>query len=152
MGSVYAGLLADAGHEVTAVDVDAEHVAAIQERGLRVAGASGDRIVRVAATTDPAETGPVDLVVVAARAMGARAAAESAGPRADVETAVRTIQNGLGAADEVAAAVGESRVLVGIAGGFGASTVAPGHVHHHGMEIVRIGELRGPATERTERI
>lgn len=47
MGSVYAGLLADAGHEVWAIDAWREHVAAIRERGLRVEGASGDRTVRV---------------------------------------------------------------------------------------------------------
>jgi 2-dehydropantoate 2-reductase len=152
MGSVYTGLLAAGGHDVTAVDVDAEHVAAIRERGLRVEGASGDRVVRVAATTDPEEVGPVDLVVVATKSMAARAAAESARPLLDSDTTVLTIQNGLGAADEVAGAVGESRVLVGIAGGFGASLVAPGHAHHHGMEIVRLGELRGAATERTERV
>ena len=36
MGSVYAGLLASAGHEVWAVDRWQEHVDAIRERGLRV--------------------------------------------------------------------------------------------------------------------
>jgi 2-dehydropantoate 2-reductase len=149
MGSVYAGLLADAGHEVTALDVDAEHVEAIRRGGLRVEGASGDRTVRIGATTVPAEVGPVELVVIATKSMAARAAAESALPLLDDGTTVLTIQNGLGASDEVAAVVGGSRVLVGIAGGFGASLVAPGHAHHHGMEVVRLGELGGPATERT---
>ena len=51
MGSVYAGLLAGAGHEVWAVDRWREHVEAIRENGLRVEGASGDRMVRVNATT-----------------------------------------------------------------------------------------------------
>ena len=152
MGSVYAGLLAAAGHDVTAVDVDADHVAAIREHGLRVEGASGDRTVRIRATTSPAEVAPVELVVIATKSAAARAAAESARPFLAVETTVLTIQNGLGAADEVAAVVGEGRVVVGIAGGFGASLVAPGHAHHHGMEIVRLGELDGPSTERTERV
>ena len=44
MGSVYAGLLGDAGNEVWAIDPWEEHVAAIRERGLRVEGASGDRV------------------------------------------------------------------------------------------------------------
>jgi 2-dehydropantoate 2-reductase len=152
MGSVYAGLLAAAGHDVSVCDLDAEHVAAIQAHGLRVEGASGDRVVEVAATTDPANLVPVDLVVIATKSMHARPAAESARPLLEGGTTVLTIQNGLGAADEVAAVVGESRVVVGIAGGFGASLVAPGHAYHHGMEIVRIGELHGPATGRTERV
>jgi 2-dehydropantoate 2-reductase len=152
MGSVYAGLLAAAGHDVTAVDVDVAHVAAIREHGLRVEGPSGDRTVRIAAATSAAEVAPVELVVVSTKSMAARAAAASARPLLASDTTVLTIQNGLGAADEVASVVGESRVVVGIAGGFGASLVAPGHAHHHGMEIVRLGELHGPSTERTERV
>ena len=57
MGSVYAGILGDAGNEVWAIDVWPEHVAAIRARGLRVEGASGDRVVRLNATSDPAEVG-----------------------------------------------------------------------------------------------
>ena len=152
MGSVYAGLLAAAGHDVSAVDVDAAHVEAIRERGLHVDGASGDRVVRIRATTSPVDVGVVELVVLATKSMDARAAASSAAPLLGAETTMLTIQNGLGAADEVAEVVGESRLMIGVAGGFGASIVGPGHAHHHGMEVVRLGERLGPATERTERI
>jgi len=152
MGSVYAALLATAGNDVSAVDVDRAHVEAIRAGGLRVGGASGDRVVRLPATTDPAEVGEVDLVVIATKSMGARAAAASIGPLLGPETTVLPIQNGLGAADEVAAVVGENRLVVGVAGGFGASVVEPGHAHHHGLELVRLGERAGPATGRTERI
>ena len=44
MGSVYAGLLADAGNEIWAIDLWQEHLDAIRDHGLRVEGASGDRI------------------------------------------------------------------------------------------------------------
>jgi len=152
MGSVYAGLLASAGHEVTAVDVNAEHVEAIRARGLRVSGVSGDRTVRIDATTEPGEVGEVELVVVATKSMAARAAAESAAPLIGAGTTVLTIQNGLGAADVVAEVVGDERLMVGVAGGFGASIAGPGHAHHHGMELVRLGERTGPVTERTERV
>jgi 2-dehydropantoate 2-reductase len=152
MGSVYAGLLASAGHEVTAVDVNVEHVEAIRARGLRVSGVSGDRTQRIAATTDPAEVGEVELVVIATKSMAAQAAAESATPLIGAGTTVLTIQNGLGAADVVAEVVGDERLMVGVAGGFGASIVGPGHAHHHGMELVRLGERAGPVTERTEQV
>jgi len=152
MGSVYAGLLGSAGHDVSILDPWVEHVAAVREHGLRVEGASGDRVVRVAATTDPAEIGVVDLVVLATKAMHVRAAAENARTLVDGETVVLTIQNGLGSADVAAEALGDDRVVLGVAGGFGAEVVAPGHVHHHGMKIVSIGERHGPATERVERI
>jgi 2-dehydropantoate 2-reductase len=152
MGSVYAGLLASAGHEVWAVDRRREHVDAIRERGLRVEGASGDRVVRLRATTDPGEVGEVDLVVIATKVMDVAAAAESARALAGDETLVVAIQNGLGGPDIAASVLGEERVATGVAGGFGASIVAPGHVHHNGFELIRLGERKGPATPRIEAV
>lgn len=148
---MFAGLLGDAGNDVWAVDPWEEHVAAIRESGLRVEGASGDRVVRVAATSDPTEVGEVDLVVVATKSMHVQSAAESARVLLGPETVVLTTQNGLGS-PEAAEVLGAERVVVGIAGGFGASMVEPGHVHHHGMEVVRIGEPNGPVTPRVDRI
>ena len=75
MGSVYAGLLAAAGLEVWAIDTWAEHVDAIRRHGLRVSGASGERVVRLPATTEPREAAPADLVVIATNAGDVQAAA-----------------------------------------------------------------------------
>jgi len=152
MGSVYAGILGDAGNEVWAVDVWAEHVEAIRENGLRVDGASGGRTVKVNATTDAAEPGVCDLVVIATKAMHVEAAAEAARSIVGPETVVLPILNGLGGADRVARVLGDDRVAIGVVGGFGASVVGPGHVHHNGWELVRLGERRGPATPRIHRI
>ncbi len=157
MGSVYAGLLADAGNDVWVVDTWQEHIAAIREHGLTVAGASGERTVWVGATTSPDEVGEVDLVVIATKAMDVREAARTAGPLLGASTLVLPIQNGLGSVDAVAEevgpdALGNDRVVVGVAGGFGASVSAPGTVHHEGMELVRLGERRGPVTARLERL
>jgi 2-dehydropantoate 2-reductase len=150
MGSVYAGLLGSAGHEVWAVDRWAEHIDAIRERGLRVQGASGDRVVRIQATTDAAEPGEAELVVIATKAMDVAAAAEEARPLVGESTLVLSIQNGLGGPDAAASVLGEERVAVGVAGGFGASVISPGHVHHNGFELVRLGERAGPVTPRIE--
>ena len=152
MGSVYAGILGDAGNEVWAVDVWAEHVEAMRTRGLVVEGASGNRTVRLNATSDPAEVGECDLVVIATKAMNVEAAAEAARPLIGRDTVVLPIQNGLGSADRVAAVLGEERVAIGVVGGFGASIVGPGHVHHNGWELVRLGERGGPATDRIRTI
>jgi 2-dehydropantoate 2-reductase len=152
MGSVYAALMADAGHEVWAVDQWADHVAAMRERGLRVEGASGDRTVRLHATSDVAEVADPDLVVIATKLDGVRAAAEAAKPVLRPDTAVLSIQNGLGGPDHAADVLGPERITIGVVGGFGASMKGPGHAHHNGMEFVRIGEMQGGLTDRTERI
>ncbi len=152
MGSVYAGLLASAGNDVWVVDTWEEHVEAIRRRGLRVAGASGDRTVQIGATTRAEEVGVADLLVVATKAMDVERAARAAATIVGPATIVLPIQNGLGSSAAAAAVLGEERVLQGVAGGFGASVVEPGWVRHEGMELIRLGELRGPRTERLERI
>ena len=78
MGSVYAALLASAGNDVVVVDAWDEHVAAIRAHGLRVEGASGDRVVELEAQTDTAGIGPVELVVIATKATDVRDAAAAA--------------------------------------------------------------------------
>jgi len=152
MGSVYAGLFASAGHEVWAVDRWREHVEAMRERGLRLEGASGDRTVRVHATTDAREAGPCDLVILATKAMHVAAAAESAKALLKPDTPVLSIQNGLGGPETAAAVLGRERVMVGVVGGFGASIRGPGHAHHNGMELVRLGEFGGPITPRLKAV
>jgi 2-dehydropantoate 2-reductase len=152
MGSVYAGLFASAGHEVWAIDRWAEHVEAMKKSGLRLEGKSGDRTVKVRATTDAKEAGACDLVVLATKAMHVAAAAESIKPLLGKDTPVLSIQNGLGGPETAADILGRERVMVGVVGGFGASMKAPGHAHHNGMELVRLGEFGGPITPRLKKV
>jgi 2-dehydropantoate 2-reductase len=152
MGSVYAGLFASAGHEVWAIDRWEEHVEAMRAKGLRLEGASGDRTVKVNATTDCAEAGKCDLVVLATKAMHVRDAAQSIPPLLKEHTPVLSIQNGLGGPETAALVLGRERVMVGVVGGFGASMRAPGHAHHNGMELVRLGEFGGPITPRLKQV
>ena len=116
MGSVYAGLLASAGNEVWAIDTWQEHVDAIRARGLRVEGASGDRTVRLDATTDTSQPGPCDLVIIATKADGVASAAASIGPLLHGDSLVLTIQNGLGAAERICRHLPPDNVLLGVAG------------------------------------
>ncbi|PBN41046.1 2-dehydropantoate 2-reductase N-terminal domain-containing protein, partial [Sphingobium sp. D43FB] len=109
---------------------------------------SGERTVRLAAATSTEGQAPVDLVILATKARDVATAARAIPPLLGPETTVLTIQNGLGSSAVLAGALGQDRVVAGIAGGFGASLKGPGHAHHNGMEVVRIGELDGPATPR----
>ena len=152
MGSVYAGLLADAGNEVWAIDVWQAHVDAMNAHGLRVEGASGDRTVKVRATTDPDEVGPCDLVVVATKADGVGSAATALDPLVNDETLILTIQNGLGAAERIAKYRAPDNILIGVAAGFGAIMRGPGHAFHNGMQLIRVGEMTGGITPRVEHI
>jgi len=147
MGSVYAALMADAGHEVHAVTLWPDHAEAMRTQGLRVEGASGDRTVRLAsAGTDTNGIGPCDLVVIATKAFDVEAAAQSSVKLLGPDTVVQTIQNGLGSPEVAAPVLGKDRIAVGVVGGFGASMRAPGHAHHNGMEMIRFGAFAGLPT------
>jgi len=151
MGSIYAALLADAGHEVWAVDLWPEHVAAIKAAGLRVEGPTDNRLVTtVNATMQVADAGRSDLYIIATKASGVGPAAEAIADRSAQGALVLTIQNGLGAAERIAKFMPTENVLLGVADGFGASMKGPGHAHHNAMNLIRIGEIGGGMTERLE--
>ena len=152
MGCVYAALLGDAGNEVWAVDLWEEHIEAIKKNGLRLEGKSGDRTVRIQATTKASDVGVCDLVIIATKAMHVVSAAESARTLVGSETTILPIQNGLGSPEKVARILGQNRTIIGVAAGFGASMKAPGHAHHNGMDQMRLGELNGSMTPRLEAI
>ena len=101
---------------------------------------------------DPADAGPCDLVIIATKASGVASAARAIRPILRDDTLVLTIQNGLGAGDRICRHLPPDNVLLGVAGGFGASVKGPGHAHHNGMELIRIGEMQGGLTDRVERI
>jgi len=144
MGSVYAGLMADAGHEVHGVCLWADHVDAVNRQGLRVYGASGDRTVPLTSmSATVGDIGECDLVINATKAFDVEDAAASAKPLLGLDTVVQTIQNGLGSAEKVAAILGPERIAQGVVGGFGASVPEPGVAHHNGMEMTRFGSYAG---------
>ena len=126
MGSVYAGLLADAGNEVWAIDTWTDHLDAIARDGLRVEGASGDRTVRsIKPVRDVAEAGECDLYIIATKASGVGPAAEAIAPVMGPDSLVLTIQNGLGSGERIAQFMPTQNVLLGVADGFGASMKGP---------------------------
>lgn len=149
MGSIYAGLFCTAGHRVSVVGRHGEHMNAIQQRGLRISGASGDRIVApIVSETVPDED--IDLLIMAVKAGAVAEAAHACIDQLDRISTLLTIQNGLGGADIVAEILGSDRLLVGIAQGFGASLAAPGHAHHNDMKAIRLGSHSAVARHLSE--
>ena len=151
MGSVYAGLLADVGHSVWAVDLWQDHLDAIANGGLRIEGPGGERVVsNIKTAKDMTEISGCDLYVIATKASGVGPAAQAIAPLMSADSLVLTIQNGLGAGERIAKHMPVKNVLLGVADGFGASMVAPGHAKHAAMNLIRLGEMNGGMTERLE--
>jgi 2-dehydropantoate 2-reductase len=153
MGSVYAALLGKSGHEVWAIDTWPEHLDAIATLGLKVSGASGTYVVddlHVGHT--PSDAGPCDVWIIATKAWAVDEVAAAIAPLMSSDTIVMAFQNGLGAGERVARHIPSPHILIGIAEGFGSSIPEPGHVHHEGMRLIRIGEIHDGLTDRVQRM
>lgn len=151
MGSVYASLLGKAGHEVWAIDTWQEHIDAIADGGLAVSGASGSFVVdNLHVGAAPADAGPCDIWVIATKAADVDTAAAAVAPLLEPDSVVMAFQNGLGAGERVAQRIPASHIIIGIAEGFGSSIPEPGHVHHEGMRLIRIGEMHGGLSDRVQ--
>jgi len=151
MGGLFGGWLADAGHEVSLIDVSAAAVEAVNANGLTIEERDGSRRhVRVRASGDPAAVGPVDLIVNFVKCYHTEAAVRSAVPMVGPETAILSLQNGWGNAPRIASVVGEERVLLGLTY-HSATLVAPGHVKHPALGMTFMGDLDGQVTPRLQR-
>ena len=153
MGSVYAALFLENGHTVSGVDDWKEHVAAIKSKGLRVEGASGSRTLKNIFVSENIDDLPKsDLFIIATKASGVGKAAKLISTVADESSIIITIQNGLGAGERIAKFISTKNLLLGVAEGFGASVISPGHIHHNSMKLIRIGELDGGISSRLLKI
>jgi len=114
IGGCYGGLLAQAGNDVTLIARGA-HLAAIKEKGLQLIQPEGDFTVAVAATDDPSQVGPVELVIFSVKAHQNSKAVPLIEPLIGEDTTILTIQNGVESAEELGQDYGAERVLPGSA-------------------------------------
>lgn len=151
MGSLFGGLLAHGGLDVTLVDVWREHVDAINGRGLRMVGHGGERTLRLGATHDPESIDAADVVLFQCKAFANEAAARSVRHLMQGDTVAITFQNGLGNEQTLGRILGESRMLAGLTAQ-GATMVEAGVVRNFGELPTYIGELEGGVSSRAKAI
>ena len=138
IGGTMAAYLARAGHDVTVVDTVADHVAAINTKGLKVTGPIDSFTQRVPAFTPDQLSEPWDTIVLATKAHHTAAAARALREHLGATGSVVSAQNGLNELT-IAAVLGESRT-VGAFVNFGADYLEPGVIHYGGHGAVVVGE------------
>lgn len=138
MGSLFGGLLADSGHDVTLIDVREEHVRALDESGLRLSDGDGERTIDVTATTDHRSVPPPELLVLFVKSVHTDDAMRDAAPLLADDVDVLTVQNGLGNPETISEYVPERNVIAGVTT-HGATLEGPGRVFHAGSGPTTIG-------------
>jgi len=143
VGCYYGGMLARAGHEVTLI-ARAQHVEAVQKRGLRMETKAFDANVPVQASAEASGARGAKLVLFSVKSTETERAGAALAPYLEPGAVVVSLQNGVDNAERLAATLGRDVVpaVVYVA----VEMAGPGHVRHHGRGELVIG--RSPATAR----
>ena len=112
VGGCLGGLLGKAGNDVWLI-VRGEHLEAIRANGLKLIRPDTEFVVQVNATDNPAEVGPVDLVLFTVKTYQNRHVITTLKPLMGHETSVITLQNGVESHEQLGAVLGPSNILPG---------------------------------------
>ncbi|HEV7866708.1 MAG TPA: 2-dehydropantoate 2-reductase [Chthoniobacteraceae bacterium] len=150
VGSYYGGMLAHSGcdvHFLLRSDLEA-----VREHGMTIhTGGETVALAHVQAYGSTTGIGPCDLVIIALKATANAALDDLLPPLLGPETALLTLQNGLGNEEYLADRWGAERVL-GALCFVCLNRTAPGVIDHLDHGSLSIGEFRGPPQPRTEAI
>lgn len=150
-GSCVGYFLRKAGDEVWLVDINEAHMAAVRENGLHVIlsdlkrNTETNETICMHATTDAAEAGPCDLVVILTKEPATKKAIEGARALFGENTFVLMMQNGIGNEDVLLQFFPRERIGRGVAT-VSSTLVAPGEIHgRFGADplLLRFGSLAG---------
>ncbi len=152
VGGYYGGVLARSGEDVTLL-ARGVHLEAIRSGGLRVRSqASGDFSVRPRATDRPDGSWKADLALFCVKSYHNEQAIRAMAPAVGADTAVLSLQNGIGSGGQLSAAFGGERVLLG-ATYIDGWIESPGVVVEEGSAFRTVfGEADGEKTARAARI
>ncbi len=131
-----------------------EHLAVIQEKGLKIESPKGNFIAHPQIATDnPSQAGKVDAILLGVKAWQIPEVTHALKPMLDTNTAVITLQNGVDTPSKVASIIGAEHVVIGLAI-VRCFIVNPGHLRHT-VDLdpnVQIGEMEGQSNQRIKHL
>ena len=148
IGGTVGAQLVRSGKEVLFCDADPAHVAAINERGLRIEGPVEEFTAAARAVPPDELPDGLQTVLLAVKSQHTAAALEAIGPRLAPDGFVVSLQNGVNE-PLIASLVGGERT-VGAFVNFGADYLEPGRIFLGGRGALYVGELDGSRTDRLE--
>lgn len=149
VGSYYGARLCRDGHETHfLLRSDFEQV---KRRGVLIRSAEGDFSVRPRAAQRPEDIGPCDLVLIAIKNTANPQLSQLLPPLIDGQTAVVSLQNGLGNEEIIAAIAGAERVLGGLCF-VCLNRTEPGVIEHIAHGQITLGEFQRWPEPRTHDI
>ena len=150
IGGIIGGRLARAGHDMTFVDVDKEHVAAIREKGLQVDVPDGPFNVKVKIVFPDEIQGKFDIGFIAVRSNYTPDALDTVMPHLADNGLLVSMQNGINP-PLLEQRVGPDRTI-GVAIRMGCQKLGPAHVQTATRGHLYVGHLHGGRTPQLENL
>ena len=149
LGGYFGARLAHGGADVHFV-ARGKHLAAMRADGLRIQGPEPLHVPKVNATSDPAEIGVADVVLLCVKLWDTEQAIEQIRPMVGPRTAIVSFQNGVLKDQSLRAAFDPRQLMGGV--GYVATTIgAPGVIRQTGpMQRLLFGEFDGKRSARGE--
>ena len=152
VGGYFGARLAHAGNEVFFV-ARGQHLEAMRQNGLMLKSEKGDVLIQpVHASANPADFGQVDLVLICTKTWQLPDVAQHLAPLLHDATVVVPLQNGVEAADQLAAVIDRRHIVGGIAKIF-CYIAAPGVIEQFGpITAITLGEFDNRPSSRLDAI
>ena len=150
IGGIIGGRLARAGHDLTFVDVDKEHVAAIREKGLQVDVPDGPFNVKINVVFPNEVQGKFDIGFIAVRSNYTPDAINTVMPHLADDGLLVSMQNGINP-PLLEQRVGPDRTI-GVAIRMGCQKLGPAHVQTATRGHLYVGHLHGRKTPQLENL
>ncbi len=151
IGGLAGAYMSRAGHDVLLVDRWAEHVDALNTKGLYIDGVRGSLTVAVRATTPERLEGPLEAVLVATKSQHTLEAVRQILPLLNGDSFVVSFQNGFNEPDiqnllkQNGLSPGQ---VLGSIPNYGGALVDPGHIEFVHEGPIQLGEMDGARTPR----
>ncbi|MEM7126884.1 MAG: 2-dehydropantoate 2-reductase [Chloroflexota bacterium] len=151
MGSLFGGRFAQAGLDVQLLDVNQEHIDAINHTGLHLDLDDGQYTIRLPALRPEEATDIADLLIVFTKTFHTRVALAAAQHLIDDSTHVLSVQNGLGNLERIADFVPHGRIIIGMTDS-PADFLGPGRVASHGRSRTTLMLADGQKTPFLDKV
>ena len=143
MGCLFAGLLAEAGHEVGLIDRRPERADKISREGLIIESNGRARTIALRACAFPLDIGSprrIDLIILCVKAHETAGTIPSVIALSSSQTNVLSLQNGLGNLEIFKKIVSDDNLFAGIST-HGTTVIDLNHILHAGSGLTMIGSL-----------
>jgi len=142
MGGLLGVHLSKSKEEIWFLDKNEARARQTNECGFTLEGLSGNAQVKIKSTANPKEIGIADLVIICVKAYHTKEAILHAKPLVGEDTAVLTLQNGIGNIEIISEVVGQEKVIGGVTNQ-GATLLETCHIRHAGKGETVIGRIDG---------